>query len=161
MPKDYLVLPNRVRFYPLFQRASGFGKILFQGSSDGITYTTTNSGYKANGGWNLISAPVTATSWYSYLRFIANDATDISHCYLAEVAFYGTIASKLEICPVNVTIASSTLNVTSRYHKLIAGQVSYRNSIANTSVVHTISPSSGTSLGGTLVTLQGANLCRY
>jgi hypothetical protein len=137
------VRPTRMRFYPQYQTASSISNFLFEGSTDGgASYIPLASGSSAHEGWNFVDT--NATSWFTHLRYRSSDS---SSCRLSELKFVGIIASSQNSVAVSVKDTASGVSYN-------LGNVSYAD-ITFTPIVTSISPSNGTSLGGTSVTLSG------
>ncbi len=145
-----------VRAYPNFQKSSALAGGMFQGSTDGSTYVTlaTITG-RVQEGWTTVD--VTNAAEFRYLRFVGASA---GLCEVNEVQFVGyTFPAWLDgACPVNVTVGplsgSQTLATATAPSVVLASPFQYN--VAETVQVTGVSPSEGSSLGGTLLTITGA-----
>ena len=152
IPVGFHVTPYRMRFYPRLRHADDFSVVFFEGSVDGITYSSLGSLSSVHEGWNFITAPSNgSTEWFSYLRFRVHDTSKSSYCALAELDFLGVVAAINDSCPIVVT---SNLTQT----KIPIGHVKFESLAAFTPIISAITPDNGTALGGSLVTLIGENL---
>ena len=152
-PVGYKVTPYRMRFYPRLRHSADFSQVMFEGSSDGSTYTLLGSLSFIHEGWNFINtqANVTSTNWFKYLRLRVADTSKMSYCALAEIDFLGIVAAINDTCRIVVSSALTT-------DKIDVGSVKYESVASFTPIIGSISPDNGTALGGTLVTLTGQNL---
>ena len=152
IPDGYLVTPYRMRFYPELRRSAYFDKVSFEGSVDGVTYSSLGQTSSIHEGWNFINATTTADpQWYRYLRLRIDDTSKTSRCALAELDFLGIVAATSDTCPI---VVSSNLTNSD----ILVGSVQYESLVTFTPVVTDISPNNGTAIGGTLVTITGDNL---
>lgn len=151
LPSGLRAQPYRMRFYPRLQFSSIFGRVVFEGSTNGgKTYVQLGTATGAHEGWNFINVaggPV-SKQWYTHLRFRPNDGYDKSHCSLAEIDFLGVVAATNSNCSVVVSNPGEAIQS--------AGAVSYQG-LHRTPVVTSISPNNGTALGGTVVHVTGYN----
>lgn len=148
LPSGYRAQPYRMRFYPRLRFATYVGNFAFQGSNDGVTYTTLATSKGAHEGWNFVTASSDVSSnWYQYFRYRNTDST-LTRCLLAEVDFLGVVASTAPTCTVSVTSTSNA--ITSN-----VGTVEYKGITEYAPFVQSLSPPNGTALGGQLVTISG------
>ena len=150
MPSGNVSRPFRVRFYPRVQYSSYFHGAVFEGSTDGgRTYHVIGYTQSAHEGWNYINTLENYTSsWFNSYRFRSTDPMySSSYCFISEIQFLGVMAVQNSTCAVRVAQSTAVLYV---------GNVSYDH-YSYTPIVTSLSPSNGSSLGGTPVTIHGQN----
>jgi hypothetical protein len=155
LPTGYMAQPYRLRFYPQYMYSSYVRDYVYEGSTDGgSTWVTIATSNGAHEGWNYLdaasSSSAQAQTWFTSFRYRAADnAAFFSRCRLAEVEFLGLEAATEDTCPVFVSpddpdVLGSTTVTHLRYSDFL-----------NIPVVTSISPTNGSALGGTLVTIGG------
>ncbi|RYG70223.1 hypothetical protein EON64_00770, partial [archaeon] len=153
LPRGYAARPYRMRFYPRIRNARHFGSYIFEGKKVGSShYTILGRSMGADDGWNFLNADaVNGSAWYSEFRYRAADSSSTnSQCALAELKFLGTLASLNKTCDVRVFFAPDA------YQNVTVGKVSYGFSSSTTPIITSLSPSNGSALGGTLLTIYGS-----
>ena len=165
-----------VAFFPSFQQAGLLAGATFQGSVNGVAYTTLYTIPSwAQQGWTtvpLYNGPGMATTdlgtvpAYRFLRFQFAPGTAPANCYAREIAFNGipvaaqasgACVPSVKVTPVAPTDEAAFLLGGSLPAPAFANNsaLSVAYSLAATPTVTDISPSNGSSLGGDLVTLTG------
>jgi hypothetical protein len=150
LASGYYARPYRMRFYPRVQYSSYVNGVVFEASANGgVTYDILGSSTTAHEGWNYIDPTSNYTNkWYSRFRFRSTDTLySRSYCYMSEIEFLGVLAHKDSVCPVAVNHSNSLHYI---------GNVSYGD-LSYTPVIETLDPQNGTALGGTTLTVTGAN----
>lgn len=148
LPLDTYAQPLRLRYYPRLQHSDDLGKAVFEGSSDGgATYEILGSIQNSHEGWNFVNADKDKTTkWYNAFRFRSTERELGYSCSLAEFSVIGILANTKDICPVEIASSKDA-------SKTRIGEIAY---VASRSpYVSRVDPSSGTALGGTVVTIFG------
>lgn len=123
---------------------------ILQGSDDAVTWTDLNTFSTVNNFWNTWKAPGDANHSYRYYRLFKSLAG--SNYAINELEFYGILISTATTpdttCPVSIQSSSTATPI------LASSTVTYSDSL--TSYITSISPSRGTTLGGTVITFTGS-----
>jgi hypothetical protein len=154
-----------IRFYPKFRSVNNFRGASFLGSIDGSVWTLLGSaGSYIQEGWNVITVVPSGASYstvtpYRYVKL--QFAAGTSDCTGAELEFNGIPVSSSTngVCPLNVTVQSpldNSLFTGTIAPVTIPTSVSLSYSLTNSPYINSLSPSYGTALGGTVVTLTGS-----
>jgi len=148
-------LLSKVRILPVNQN-SGPGYMLyggFRGSNDKVNYTVL---------YNITDTPVSGYTTYNVApeaayRYIEYFQEGARRCKVAEVQFYGTVMSQFEdisACPVKVEHASS---LSDGFFSSFTANQTFEYTMGLTPVITSVSPSLGSTIGGTEITLTGTN----
>lgn len=121
---------------------------VFEGSNDGTTYTQIFAidTAQVHSGWNVWQK--VSSLQYQYVRF---KHTSTSACQLAEIKVYGIKYSTL---PVTSGVDQSCDIIIAAGNKLLQNALTYSHTA--TSVVNTIVPAFGPSIGGTVIHITGS-----
>lgn len=124
----------------------------FEGSNDSTTWTTlfTIDTKQVHSGWNYWAKAAGSIVQYQYIRF---SHTNVSSCQLADIQLYGIIYSTLPV--VAGTDKQCDIVIKGATDVVLANAVTYSHS--TTSTVSGVSPTFGSSIGGTALTITGTN----
>ena len=164
------------RWFAPYTHASTANGGTFQGSNDLSSWVTFAAISNAMEAWNEITVvdtsqpTVNVTTAYRYVRYYAPPG---GLCTMAELQFIGYMVSSITTalpatgftdttsCPVSLTIEQPDQLFTPQLYSLAASSPTlslstFAYSLSATPLVTDITPSQGSSLGGTAVTISGA-----
>lgn len=133
-----------------FTKGNFVGKLRFEGSADGITWTTIFTvGEEIHEGWNYYNYDAGKELKFRYYRFFG---PTYGSCVVGEVSLRGY--EVIDSNTVNQTcIAQVTLNGDKALN--LIGDIVYKNEL--TPLLKSITPRFGTVVGGEIVIFEGEN----
>ena len=146
---NFVGVVSQVKFFmSTFVKSTYSGKLAFQYSSDGISYTTQFTvGNEIHEGWNYydLATPLK----FRYYRF---KGSGVGSCNVGEFVMIGQVAinnnANTYQCTPSLTVGTITTS--------LSNPVTY--SASSTPLLTNITPRFGTVKGGTSVTFTGSNL---
>lgn len=149
IPTGFRAIPYLLRYFPKVNGELLIDQVVFEGSiDDGITYEPLVNISHSFDGWNYASVVNMRNQLYSHLRY--REVNSINNCSIARLQFIGITVSLASTCPVLITSPSYI-------HTVSPGSVTF-SGLQSTPFVSELSPKSGPSSGGTVVTIIGSNL---
>eukprot|EP01138_Halocafeteria_seosinensis_P003625 gb/GECG01003704.1/.p1 GENE.gb/GECG01003704.1/~~gb/GECG01003704.1/.p1 ORF type:complete len:3814 (+),score=427.70 gb/GECG01003704.1/:1-11442(+) len=139
---------TEIWYYPSYRESNAMVGGVFEGSNDNENWEEIAVvGSNVVEGWNSINLDDTSDG-YRYLRYVGPDS---GRCDVAEVEFEGFLVSTTDECDLAVKMECSEGNEAS---DMLDSKVKY--SVLKTPFIESITPSNGTSDGGTEVTISGS-----